>query len=133
MQERTLVWLWLVAIGLIGLSNTSPMLVTVLAQETTARDSKQVKVLATGVELVEITPSAPKCNKQGGQTIRLKVTSEKPVEGRLYVHTGWKQWLPKDFANQKRGDEITNYRCGNPTDYKVYARAAGSSEAWPKP
>ena len=92
-----------------------------------------MKILASGVELVELTPSAQKCGNQKGETIRLRVTSENPVDVRLYVHTGWKQWLPKDFQNQKRGDDITDYRCGPPRDYKVYAHAAGSSEPWPKP
>ena len=92
-----------------------------------------MKILGSGVELIEISQVAPKCGKQKGATLRLKVTSENPVDVRLYVQTGWKQWLPKDFPNQKRGDEITDYRCGPATNYKVNAHAAGSSEGWPKP
>jgi hypothetical protein len=103
------------------------------AQEENASDSKRVKIVSSGVELIEITPSAPKCGKQKGETIRLKVTSETSIDVRLCIQTGYKQWLPKDFPNQKIGDGITDYRCGPPTNYKVYAHAVGSSEVWPKP
>src|SRR6266851_4052746 len=127
-RTNRLVRLCLMLTGLIWMSNSSSSTVTRFAQPKEASENKQVKILANGVELVELTSSAPKCGNQKGETIRLKVTNENPVDVRLYVHTGWKQWLPKDFPNQKRGDEITDYRCGPRTDYKVYAHAPGSSE-----
>jgi hypothetical protein len=96
--------------------------------------SKRVKIIGGGVELIEITPSAPKCpSKQKGETIRLKVTSETPIDVRLYIQTGFHQWIDKDFPNQKRGDEITSYRCDQKPNYKIYSHAAGSTDAWPKP
>ena len=105
-----------------------------LAQKTPTNENKQVKILSPGVELIELIPSAPKCpSKQKGETVRLKVTSESPIDVRLYVQTGHNQWLDKNFANQKRGDEITDYRCDPKPNFKVYAHTAGSNEAWPKP
>jgi hypothetical protein len=95
--------------------------------------SKRVKIVGAGVELVEITPSASKCANQKGETIRLKVTSETPIDVRLYIQTGWHQWIDRDFANQKRGDEITEFRCNQKPNYKIYSHAVGSTEAWPKP
>jgi hypothetical protein len=45
-----------------------------------------------------------------------------------------KNWIDKDFANQKKGDEITDFMCNSSnTLYKVYARAAGGAGAWPRP
>jgi hypothetical protein len=41
--------------------------------------------------------------------------------------------MNKDFSNQKRGEEITNYRCDQKPNYKIFSHAVGSSEAWPKP
>lgn len=57
-------------------------------------------------------------SKTKGQIVRLKVTSENSIDVRLYVQTGYKQWLPKDFTNQKLGDEITDYRCDQKPNYK---------------
>jgi hypothetical protein len=118
---------------LICVSIVSALTANTIAQKSPASENKQVKILSNGLELIEVAPTAPQCGKQKGQTIRLKVTSEAPVDVRLYVHTGYKQWLPKDFVNQKQGDEITDYRCNQKPDYEVYAHAIGSSEAWPKP
>lgn len=95
--------------------------------------SKRVKIVGGGVELVEITPSAPKCGKQKGEAIRLKVTSETPIDVRLYTQTGWRQWISADLPNQKRGAEISSFRCNEKPNYKIYSHAPGSTEAWPKP
>lgn len=95
--------------------------------------SKRVKIVGGGVELIEITPTAEKCGKQKGETIRLRITSDSPVDVRLYIQIGYKQWASKDFSSQKRGDEITSYRCDQKPNYKIYSHAAGSSEVWPKP
>lgn len=98
-----------------------------------ASDTKRVKIVGSGVELLDFTLSASNCPKQKGETIRLKVTSDRTVDVRWYTQTGYKQWVNKDFPNQKPGDEITNYRCDQKPNYKIYARTAGSTEAWPKP
>ena len=95
--------------------------------------SKRVRIVGVGVELVEISPSAEKCANRKGETIHLKVTSESAIDVRLYVLTGWHQWINKDFPNQKKGDEISEYRCAQKPDYKIYSHAAGSTDAWPKP
>ena len=68
-------------------------------------------------------------NKQTGHV----VIGQSSVDVRLYIKTGYKQWVPKDFPNQQSGSEIVDYRCEQKPDYKVYARAAGSLDAWPKP
>ena len=49
--------------------------------------SKRVKIISGGVELIEVTPTAPKCGKQKGETIRLRVTSETAIDVRIYVIT----------------------------------------------
>jgi hypothetical protein len=95
--------------------------------------NNKVKVLSPGIELAEVLPTADQCISKKGQTIRLKVTSATAVDVRLYVKTGYKQWISKDFPNQQAGSEITDYRCDQKPDYKVFAHAAGSSDAWPKP
>ena len=95
--------------------------------------SKRVKIVGGGVELVEITPLAPQCGKQKGETIHLKVTSETAIDVRLYIQTGSREWINKDFTNQKKGDEISNVRCNQKPNYKIYSHAAGSTDAWPKP
>ena len=93
----------------------------------------KVKILSPGIEVAEVQPTAEQCASKKGQTIRLKVTSASALDVRLYVKTGYKQWMPKDFPNQQAGSEITDYRCDQNPNYKVYAHAAGSSDAWPKP
>jgi predicted ATP-grasp superfamily ATP-dependent carboligase len=95
--------------------------------------SNKVKIVSAGVELVGISPSAEQCASKKGQTVRLKIVSQSSVDVRLYIKTGYKQWVPKDFPNQQSGSEIVDYRCEQKPDYKVYAHAAGSSDAWPKP
>lgn len=95
--------------------------------------SKRVKIVGNGVELIELTPTAEKCGKQKGETIRLRVTSESPIDVRMYLQVGYHQWINKDFAGQKKGDEISNFRCDSKPDYKIFSHAAGSNEAWPKP
>ncbi len=100
---------------------------------TTEEPAKRVKIVGNSVELIEITPTAPKCGKQKGETVRFRVTSETPIDVRLYVQAGFRQWVNRDFANQKKGDEISEYRCDQKPVYKIYSHAAGSSEAWPKP
>ena len=104
-----------------------------LALGQNASDTKRVKIVGSGVELLDITPSASNCPKQKGETIRLKVTSDTAVDVRWYTQTGYKRWVNKDFPNRKHGDEITTYRCDQKPNYKIYSRAAGSTEAWPKP
>jgi hypothetical protein len=98
-----------------------------------ASDTKRVKIVGSGVELLDITLSASNCPNQKGETIRLKVISDTAIDVRWYTQTGYKQWVNKDFLNQNHGDEITNYRCDQKRNYKIYSRAAGSAEAWPKP
>ena len=45
----------------------------------------QVQLLSKAVELVELKPSAEQCTgSKGGTTVRLKVTSETPVDVGLY-------------------------------------------------
>jgi hypothetical protein len=95
--------------------------------------NNKVKVLSPGIEVAEVLTTADQCGSKKGQTIRLKVTSPSALGVRLYVKTGHKRWMPKDFPNQQAGSEITDYRCDQKPDYKVYAHAAGSSDAWPKP
>jgi hypothetical protein len=85
------------------------------------------------VELIEVIPTAPKCGKQKGETIRLRVTSEIPIDVRMYMQVGYHQWINKDLASQKKGDEIESFRCDQKPDYKIYSHAAGSTDAWPKP
>ena len=93
----------------------------------------KVKVLSPGIEVAEVLPTADQCASKKGQTVKLKVTSTSALDVRLYVKTGYKRWIPKDFPNQPAGSEISDYRCDQTPDYKVYAHAAGSSDAWPKP
>ena len=95
--------------------------------------NNKVKVLSPGIEVAEVLPTADQCASKKGQTIRLKVTSTSALDVRLYIKTGYKRWMPKDFPNQQPGNEITDYRCDQTPDYKVYAHAAGSPDAWPKP
>lgn len=111
----------------------SPIAVNTRALVPADDASKRVKIIGSGVELIELAPTAPKCGKQKGETIRLRVTSENPIDVRIYLQTGYRQWINKDFANQKKGDEITDYRCDQKPDYKIYSHAAGSTDPWPKP
>ncbi len=98
------------------------------------KQAVNVKVLSKGVEVVEVTPSAEKCPKPNdATTVRLKVTSETPVDVRLYVGMSFGKWLPKDFLNKGSGAEISDYRCAPKAQYRVYTRAAGSAGEWPKP
>ncbi len=39
----------------------------------------------------------------------------------------------KVLSPGRAGSEIADFRCDQRPDYKVYAHAAGSSDAWPKP
>jgi hypothetical protein len=131
-KRNGLVLDWLIVVGVLFVSLTSPSAHWTLAQGN-ANDTKRVKIAGSAVELIELRPSAPECGKQKGETVRLRVTSETQVEVRLYIQTGYKRWMDKDFSNQKRGDEITSYRCDQKPNYKIFSRAVGSSEAWPKP
>jgi len=36
------------------------------------------------------------------------------------------QWISKDSANQKKGDEIKSFRCDETPDYKIYSHALRS-------
>ena len=131
-KRNRLVSIWLTVIGLTFVLLASHSIQWTLAQGN-ATDAKRVKIVGGGVELIELAPSAPKCGKQKGETIRLRVSSETAIDVRMYIQTGYKQWMDKDFPNQKRGDEITSYRCDQKPNYKIYSHAAESSEAWPKP
>ena len=111
----------------------SPFIVNTRAVLAANDASKRVKIIGGGVELIEVTPTAPSCGKQKGETIRLRVTSESPIDVRMYMQVSYHQWINKDFANQKKGDEISSFRCDQKPDYKIYSHAAGSTEAWPKP
>jgi hypothetical protein len=96
--------------------------------------SKRVKIVGGGVEFVEVTPSAEKCGKQkDGEAIRLRVTSEAPIDVRMYMLVVGHRWVSSDFTNQKKGDEINSFRCDTKPNYKIYSHAAGSTAAWPKP
>jgi hypothetical protein len=102
--------------------------------EPAKKGSDQIKVLSKGVEVVEVKPTADKCPKPNDATsLRLKVTSETPVDVLAYVQWNFKKWVAREFKNQKLGDEISDYYCRSKVNYKVYTRPAGSSEAWPKP
>jgi hypothetical protein len=103
------------------------------AQEGGKKVGERVWLFTTGIELVGITPTAEHCGAQPGETIKFKVTSATPIDVRLYVQVGYKQWLNKDFGNQKAGDEISDYSCNRKPNYKVYARAIGATGDWPKP
>ena len=121
------------AMVMVCLFGITPNRQSTFAQATTKAGNNQVRLLTNSVEVVEVIPSAEKCATQKGTSVRLRVTSETPVDVRLYVQVGYKKWLNRDFTNQKRGDEITDYMCDRKPNYKVYAHAAGSSEEWPKP
>lgn len=95
--------------------------------------SKRVKIVGGGLELTNLTPTAAQCGKQNGETLLLKVLSETPIDVRIYVQTGYRQWINKDFINQKKGDEITYYRCNQKPNYKIYSHAVGSTDPWPQP
>lgn len=86
--------------------------------------AKRVKIVGAGVELIEVTPTAEKCGKQKGETIRLRVTSESPIDVRMHMKIAGGYWINKDFANQKKSDEISSYRCDTKPDYKIYSHAA---------
>lgn len=94
-----------------------------------------VKLYTNAVEVVDVQPTAEKCANSKGTTIRLRVTSETPVDVKLWSPgASGKNWIDKDFANRKKGDVITDYMCNSSNAlYKVYAHAAGGSEAWPRP
>jgi hypothetical protein len=57
-----------------------------------------------------------------------------PIDIKLYLPGSFgTTWIDKDFSNQKKGDEITDYMCGNSyAVYRVYAHAAGRSYVWPR-
>jgi hypothetical protein len=128
MANRLVTFLLLSIIAVAGITVRDR---TAFAQ--TSGENKVVKILSAGVNLIEVVPSAEKCPNSKGQTVRLKITSESPIDVRLFVRVGYKKWLSKDYPNQKAGEEITDYRCEQKPDYKVYAHTAGSSDAWPKP
>lgn len=109
------------------------LLVAVTAESKAFEGLGKITIVSPGLELIEVIPTAEKCRNKKGQTVRLTVTSERAVDVRLYAKVAGGHWFPKDFLNQKKGDEILDYRCDGNRDYKVYAHAAGSSEAWPKP
>jgi len=68
--------------------------------------AKRVKIVGGGVEFVGVTSSAEKCGRQkDGEAIRLRVTSESPVDVRMYMLVVGGRWISKDFPNQKKGDE----------------------------
>jgi len=107
-----------------------------VAQSTFAQEkgNGQVKLLSKGVEIVELKPSAEQCiSSKGGTTVRLKVISETPVDVGLYYKTLQKKWSLKVFADKKTGEEVTHFTCFTNAPFKVYSRASGSGEAWPKP
>ena len=107
-----------------------------VAQSTFAQEkgNGQVKLLSKGVEIFELKSSAEQCtNSKGGTTVRLKVTSETPVDVGLYYKTLQKKWSLKVFADKKTGEEVTHFTCFAGAPFKVYSRASGSSEAWPQP
>ena len=118
-----------IAVALLSIASFS------LAATSAADDpAKRVKIVGNGVEFVGVGPTDAKCGKQQqGETIRLRVTSESPIDVRMYMKVVGGRWINNDFANQKKGDEITSFRCDTKPDYKLYSHAAGSTEAWPKP
>ena len=44
----------------------------------------------------------------------------------LYTEVGYHQWIIKDSANKKKGDEIKSFRCDEKPDYKIYSHALRS-------
>jgi len=122
-------WLLLIAFACV-MAVLSPLAAS--AQDGTGKASNQIKLLPNTVEVVGVTTGAEKCAKQKGTTVRLRVTSETPVDVRRYASMG-KQWVSADFQSQKKGDEITDFFCTTQAEFKFYSRPAGSSTAWPKP
>jgi hypothetical protein len=125
---------WLFVLALFSMAVLTLLSSTALA-DNNSKKTGNVKLYTNAVEVVDVQPSAEKCAKSKGTTVRLRVTSESPVDIKLYSPGVFgKNWIDKDFPNQKKGDEITDFMCGDANaTYKVYARAAGSSEAWPRP
>jgi hypothetical protein len=109
--------------------------VTSLAFASTSDDpSKRVKIVGGGLEFVDVKPTTEKCGKQkDGEAIRLRVTSDSPIDVRMYMRIAGGGWVSQDFPNQKKGDEINSFRCDTKPNYKIYSHAEGSTDAWPKP
>src|SRR5215813_10576124 len=85
--------------------------------------SKRVQIVGGGLEFVEVTPPPDKCGKQkDGEAIRLRVTRESPADVRMYMRIAGGRWISLDFANQKKGDEISRFRCDTKPNYTIYSR-----------
>lgn len=122
---------WLLLVALAGfLVLLSPLGAS--AQSSSGKESNQIKLLPNTVEIIAVTTGAEKCARQKGTTVRLRVTSETPVDVRRFASMG-KQWVSADFPNQKKGDVITDYFCTTQAEFKFYSRPVGSTTAWPKP
>ena len=111
---------------------------TVASRDTSAQESgsagdKHVRIMTDAVEFVSYTKTAEKCKSGKGETIRLKVKSESPVDVRLYIAQPRGKWLIQDYPGQQQGQEVMSYQCDRTPQYRVYARAAGSAGEWAKP
>lgn len=84
--------------GVARLLILSPIVVNTRAEVAADDPSKRVKIVGGAIELVEVTPTAPKSGKQKGKTMRLRVTSETPIDVNVYIQVGYHQGINKDFG-----------------------------------
>lgn len=126
MKNNRLFFLLVIVFCLMGFSSIS------IKAQNNSDKNKQVKLLPNTLEIIEVTKTADKCPDQKGITVRLRVISESPVDIRRWANLG-NNWLPADFLNQKKGNEISTYMCNPVANFKFYSRAAGSSDKFPKP
>lgn len=110
----------------------SVMSIVGFANVESREDTKHIKLLTKAVEIVSATTGTDKCKDKKGITLKLKVTSESPVDVLRYVKIK-DTWAPTVFPNQKKGDEISDYACREDAPFQFFSRPAGSSENFPKP
>jgi len=104
---------------------------TALADDNSKKGGNQVKINTPAVELVDVSTSAETCRNNQGTTIKLRVTSDTPVDIRRYAYSNH-TWISRDFPSKSRGEEIADFMCIPGATFRVYAHPAGSAEAWPK-
>lgn len=126
---KTSNWLFL----LVALCFFSAFSTVANAQDDSGKKDKQVKLLTTAVELIEVTHGKIKeCGNQKNTSVRVRVISSSPVDIRRYANRG-NILNPQNFTNQKQGDEIPTYFCTDVATFNFFSRPAGSSEQFPKP
>lgn len=97
--------------------------------EKSKSSNDQVKLYSNAVEVVEVKPEGEKCGKDA-TTLRLRVTSDSPVDVRVYFQKAKGGWASSDYTNKKKGDEIVSTECRSNAKYKVQTRPAGTNK-WP--